>query len=108
MGEPDLAAVLLVLVHNAAGSSCPVAGNNRPRTSQVTISWVMCRLTQLPGAAAWATVGPVLLVLGGGIAYAMTHTINAEDVEGEIPPELELAKPLTAHPRLDGEDREAA
>jgi hypothetical protein len=50
----------------------------------------------------------VLLVLGGGIAYAMTHTINAEDVEAEIPPQLELAEPLTAHPRLDGEDREAA
>ena len=44
----------------------------------------------------------------GGIAYAMTHTINAEDVEAEIPPELEFAEPLTAHPRLDGEDREAA
>jgi hypothetical protein len=34
----------------------------------------------------------VLLVLGGGIAYPMTHTINAEDVEAEIPPELELAE----------------
>ena len=53
-------------------------------------------------------MGPVLLVLGGGIAYAMTHTINAEDVEAEIPPELELVEPLTAHPRLDGEDREVA
>ena len=48
------------------------------------------------------------MVLGGGIAYAMTHTINAEDVEAEIPPELELVEPLTAHPRLDGEDREVA
>jgi hypothetical protein len=74
----------------------------------VGISRVIYRLTQLPGAAAWATVAPVLLVLGGGIAYAMTHTINAEDVEAEIPPELELAEPLTAHPRLHGEDREAA
>ena len=74
----------------------------------VGISRVMYRLTQLPGTAAWATVGPVLLVLGGGIAYAMTHTINAEDVEAEMPSELELAEPLTAHPRLDGEDREAA
>jgi hypothetical protein len=55
-------------------------------------------LTQLPGAAGWATVAPVLLALGGGIAYAMAHTINAEDVEAEIPPELALA----AHPRLDG------
>ena len=74
----------------------------------VGISRVMYRLTQLPGAAAWATVGPVLLVLGGGIAYALTHTINAEDVVAEMPSELELAEPLTAHPRLDGEDREAA
>jgi hypothetical protein len=85
-----------------------VAGNNRPRTSQVTISWVMCRLTQLPGAAAWPAVGSVLLALGGGIVYAMMHTITAEDVEAEIPPEVELAKPLTGPSPLDGEDREAA
>jgi formate hydrogenlyase subunit 3/multisubunit Na+/H+ antiporter MnhD subunit len=62
----------------------------------------------LPGIAAWAAVGSVLLVLGAGIAYAMTHTISAEDVEAEIPPELELATPLTAAPPPDGEDREAA
>jgi phosphate/sulfate permease len=74
----------------------------------VGISWVMYRLTQLPAAAAWAAVGSVLVVLGGGIAYAMMHTIGAEDVEAEIPPELELAKPLTGEPPPDGEDREAA
>ena len=74
----------------------------------VAISWVMYHLTQLPGIAAWAAVGSVLLVLGAGIAYAMTHTISAEDVEAEIPPELELATPLTAAPPPDGEDREAA
>jgi PiT family inorganic phosphate transporter len=72
------------------------------------ISWIMYRLTQLPGIAAWPAVGSVLLALGGGIAYAMTHTITAEDVEAEIPPELELAKPLKARPHLDGEEREAA
>lgn len=74
----------------------------------VGISWIMYRLTQLPTAAAWAAVGSVLLVLGGGIAYAMTHTITAEDVAAEIPPEVELAQPLTTHPYPDGEDREAA
>ena len=76
----------------------------------MAISWVMYRLTQLPGAAAWAAVGTVLLVLGGGIGYAMTHTITAEDVAAEIPPEAELAKPLSTHPRPDddGEDVEAA
>ena len=42
--------------------------------------------------------GPVLLMLAGGIAYAMTHTINADDVGAEIPSELALA----AHPRFDG------
>jgi hypothetical protein len=62
----------------------------------------------LPGVAAWATVGPVLLVLDSAIAYAMTHTMNAEDDEAEMPPEPELVEPLTAHPRLDGQDREAA
>jgi PiT family inorganic phosphate transporter len=74
----------------------------------IGISWVMYRLTQLPGVAAWAAVGSVLLVLGGGIVYAMTHTISAEDVEAEIPPEVELTKPLTAETRLDGDDLEAA
>ena len=74
----------------------------------VAISWVMYHLTQLPGIAAWAAVGSVLLVLGAGIAYAMTHTISAEDVEAEIPPEPELATPLTAEPPPDGENREAA
>jgi hypothetical protein len=40
-------------------------------------------------------------------AWTERHTINAEDVEAEIPPELELAEALAAHPRLDGEDHEA-
>jgi PiT family inorganic phosphate transporter len=65
-------------------------------------SWVMYRFTQLPGAAAWLVVGSTLLVLGGGILYAMTHTITAADVEDEIPPELVLAQPLTARPQLEG------
>jgi inorganic phosphate transporter, PiT family len=65
-------------------------------------SWVMYRFTQLPGMAAWLVVGSTLLVLGGGILYAMTHTITAADVEGEIPPELVLAQPLTARPQLEG------
>ena len=72
------------------------------------MSWVMYRLTQLPGAVAWAAVGSVLLALGAGIVYAMTHTVTADDVEAEIPPEAELAEPLTAHPPLGGPDREAA
>ena len=50
----------------------------------------------------------MLFVLGGAIAYAMTHTITAEDVAAEIPPEPVLAQPLTPHPPPDGEDREAA
>jgi PiT family inorganic phosphate transporter len=74
----------------------------------IGMSWVMYRFTQLPGAAAWAAVGSVLLALGAGIVYAMTHTVSAEDVEAEIPPEAELAEPLTGHPPLGGPDREAA
>ena len=74
----------------------------------IGISWVMYRLTQLPGAAAWAAVGSVLLVLGGGIVVRDDAHDHAEDVEAEIPPEVELAKPLTAEPRLDGDDLEAA
>ena len=71
-----------------------------PATS--VVSWVMYRFTQLPGTAAWVAVGSTLCVLGGGIVYAMAHTITAEDVEAEIPPELVLAEPLTAHPHLEG------
>jgi len=35
----------------------------------------------------------------------MAHTITAKVVEAEIPPELALAHPLTAHPDLEGRDR---
>ena len=62
----------------------------------------MYRFTQLPTAAAGLAVGSVLFVLGGAIAYAMTHTITAKDVAAEIPPEPVLAQPLTPHPRLEG------
>jgi len=69
------------------------------------VSWVVYRFTQLPGTAACLAVGSTLLVLGGAIVYAMAHTITAKDVEAEIPPELALAHPLTAHPDLEGRDR---
>jgi hypothetical protein len=50
-----------------------------------------------PGAGAW--VGSVLFVLGGGIAYLMMHTITADDVAPEIPPELKNAELPRLAPR---------
>jgi inorganic phosphate transporter, PiT family len=71
-----------------------------PATS--TIAWLIYKLTQLPGAAAWVAVGSLLFVAGGAIAYAMTHSIGAEDVEAEIPPEEELAVHVPPVPQIEG------
>ncbi len=69
----------------------------------VTLSWLIYKLTQLPGAAAWVAVGSLLLVVGGAVGYAMTHSIKAADVEAEIPDELVLATHVAPVPQLEGE-----
>ena len=53
-------------------------------------------------------VGSVLLALEGGFAYLMTHTISADEVAADLPPEQTLVKTfanpfndLRAH--LDGQ-----
>ena len=71
--------------------------------STAVIAWLVYKLTQLPGAAAWVAVASLLFVLGGAIAYAMTHSIKAEDVEAEIPSEEELAVHVPPVPHLEGE-----
>ena len=68
-----------------------------------TIAWLVYKLTQLPGAAAWAAVGSLVFVVGGAIAYAMTHSVKAEDVEAEIPTEEELAVHVPPVPHIEGE-----
>jgi len=69
----------------------------------ITIAWLVYKLTQLPGAAAWVAVASLLFVLGGAIAYAMTHSIDADDVEGEIPLEEELAVHVPPVPHIEGQ-----
>jgi hypothetical protein len=68
-----------------------------------TIAWLVYKLTQLPGAAAWVAVGSLVFVTGGAIVYAMTHSIDADDVEAEIPSEEELAVHVPPVPHLEGE-----
>src|SRR4029453_12580802 len=70
--------------------------------STVIIGWLMCQLTQLPGAAAWIAVGSVLFVLGGWIAWAMARALHASDVAAEIPTEEELREPVSAIPHIEG------
>jgi hypothetical protein len=71
--------------------------------ASAAVAFGVFRLTQLPTAAAWLVIGSMLLVGGGLVAYAMTHTITAADVDAEVPTEEELAEPLAGPPRLVGE-----
>jgi len=61
-------------------------------------------MTQLPTAAAWLSVGSVLFVLFGWIAYAMTHSIGAEEVEAEIRPRT-CSTSTSAVPHLEATAR---
>lgn len=47
-------------------------------------------------------MGSVLFVLGGGIAYLMTHTITADDRPAVIAPEQVLAISITFRSHLEG------
>lgn len=67
------------------------------------IAFGVYEMTQLPTAGAWLAVGALLFVLGGWIGYAMTHSITAEDLEKEVPPEEELDKHIPPRPQLLGE-----
>jgi PiT family inorganic phosphate transporter len=89
-------------------------GANWKIVGEMLIAWVltipaaglvafgMFRLTQLPTALAVITVGVVVVAFGAWAAWAMAHTIHAEDVEAEILPEQALAEPLPGHPHLQG------
>ena len=66
------------------------------------ISFIMFRLTQLPTALAWITVGTIVAAFTGWAIWAMLHTIHADDVEAEIPSEEELEQPLQLTPHLEG------
>ena len=68
--------------------------------STVVIGWAMFQLTALPGAAAFITVGAVLFVLFGWIAWAMSKALRAADVAAEIPSEDQLREPLGAVPHI--------
>jgi PiT family inorganic phosphate transporter len=70
--------------------------------STVVVGYLALKATQLPGALAWIVTGAMVLVAGGLIAYAMAHSIGAEDVEAEIPTEEQLEQPLELAPHLQG------
>lgn len=65
-------------------------------------AFLVYRLTQLPTPAAWVSVTALVFVLGGAIAYAMTHSIGAAEVEEEIPEEKELEEHIPAVPHIEG------
>ncbi len=65
------------------------------------LAFLVFKLTQLPGPAAWVSVTALVFVLGGAIAYAMTHATRAEDVAAELPDEQELAKHVPPVPHIE-------
>ena len=52
-----------------------------------TLAFLFFKLTVLPQPFAGTAVIVTVLVIGVAIAWAMTHTIGASDVEAEIPDE---------------------
>jgi len=68
----------------------------------VTVSFLLYKMTQLPTALAWVSVGSLLFVVGGFIAYAMSHTIGADEVAAEIPTTDELEEHVPLHPTIEG------
>ncbi|MDO9484611.1 MAG: inorganic phosphate transporter [Actinomycetota bacterium] len=68
------------------------------------IGFSMFHLTQLPVALSWIVVGSILIGFGSWAIWAMLHTIHAEDIEAELPPESELAEPLPMTPHLVATD----
>lgn len=67
------------------------------------IAYAIYELTQLPTAAAWVAIGCVLFVLGGWIAYAMSHSVSARDIEEEVLPEEALDQHTPPRPQLAGD-----
>ena len=68
----------------------------------IVLAFGVMKLTMLPGAAAWITVGALVIVVGALVVYAMANSIGAADVEAEIPDENVLAMPVSVHPHLEG------
>ena len=68
----------------------------------IVLAFGVMKLTMLPGAAAWITVGALVIVVGALSVYAMANSIGAADVEAEIPDENVLAMPVSVHPHLEG------
>lgn len=78
-------------------------GANWKVVGEMVIAWVltipasagmgafMFFLTQLPTVGAWITVGPITVAFLFWAFRAMAHSMRADDIEAEIPPEEELA-----------------
>ena len=69
----------------------------------LTVAFLLYKMTQLPTAAAVVSVGSLLFVIGGFVLYAVTHTINAADVEAELQSKEKLGEHVPVHPRIAGE-----
>lgn len=67
-----------------------------------TIGFIVLYLTRLPGFLAWIAVGALILGFGAWAINAMRHTVHAEDIEAELPPETELSSHVEGHPHLSG------
>ena len=70
--------------------------------STIVVGFLALKATQLPGVLAWIVTGALVLVAGGLIAWAMAHSITAEDVEAEVPTQDGPGRPLTLTPHLEG------
>ena len=77
-------------------------GSSRSRPRRRSRSCVF-KLTQLPAAAAWVAVARLLFVVGGAIAYAMTHPSRPRTSRRRSRPEEQLAEHVPPVPHIEGE-----
>jgi len=67
------------------------------------IGFLLYKMTQLPTTLAWISVCSLLFVVGGFIAYAMTHSIGVKEIEAELQSNEQLEEHVPVRPRLEGE-----
>lgn len=68
-----------------------------------SVSFLMFELTQIGGVWSWLLVTPIVVAFFLWVAYAMMHSMTAEDIEAELPSEEELSEiDLDPAPHLSG------
>jgi PiT family inorganic phosphate transporter len=70
--------------------------------ASATVAFICYQLTILPGQLSWIAITALVLGFGSWVAYAMTHTIGAHDIEEELPTEEQLAVDTDHRPHLTG------